>query len=51
MIGPNVPHVWYRDEEYTRKDSLLESEAIFIMFKPKEIFGNHFLELPESKNH
>lgn len=49
MIGQNVPHVWYSDEEYTKEDSDLVSEAIFILFKT-DIFGERFLNLPEARN-
>jgi AraC-like DNA-binding protein len=49
MIGENVPHVWYSDEKYTQKNSNLLSEIIFILFR-KEIFGERFWQLPESKN-
>jgi AraC-like DNA-binding protein len=49
MIGQNVPHVWYSDEEYTKGNSDLMSEAIFILFKP-DIFKEQFLHLPESKS-
>lgn len=45
MIGENVPHLWYSDEN---RDQQL-SEVIFILFKT-EIFGNKFWELPELKN-
>ena len=49
MIGQNVPHVWYSDEKYTRENSNLFSEIIFILFKT-EIFGEQFWQLPESKS-
>jgi AraC-like DNA-binding protein len=49
MIGENVPHVWYSDEKYTREESNLSSEIIFILFKT-EIFGEQFWQLPESKS-
>jgi AraC-like DNA-binding protein len=47
MIGPNVPHLWYSDEKYTKGNSNLMSEAIFILFKT-DIFGEQFFNLPES---
>ena len=49
MIGQNIPHGWYSDEKYTRENSNLISEVIFILFKT-EIFGEQFWHLPESKN-
>jgi AraC-like DNA-binding protein len=49
MIGQNVPHVWYSDEKYTRENSDLSTEIIFILFKT-EIFGEQFWNLPELKN-
>jgi AraC-like DNA-binding protein len=48
MIGQNVPHVCYSDDEYTKEESSLISESIFILFKT-EIFGNQLLSLPEFK--
>ncbi|MCE5345538.1 MAG: AraC family transcriptional regulator [Bacteroidales bacterium] len=48
MIGQNVPHVWYSDEKYTKKENNLFSEVIYILFKT-EIFGDQFWQLPESK--
>jgi len=49
LIGENVPHAWYSDEQYTQKDSSLTSEIIFVLFK-KDIFGEPFWRLPESRN-
>jgi hypothetical protein len=49
MIGQNVPHLWYSDEKYINGNSNLFSEVIFILFK-KEIFGEQFWQLPESKS-
>ncbi len=49
MIGQNVPHVWYSDDKYTRENSNLSSEIIYILFK-MEIFGEQLWHLPESKN-
>jgi AraC-like DNA-binding protein len=49
MIGQNVPHLWYSDEKYIKGNSNLFSEVIFILFK-KEIFGEQFWQLPESKS-
>jgi len=48
MIGENVPHVWYSDEKYINGSSDLHSEVIFVLFK-REVFGDHFWNLPESK--
>ncbi len=49
LIGENVPHVWYSDKEYMQKDNSLSSEIIFLLFK-KDVFGDQFWQLPESKN-
>ena len=49
LIGENVPHVWYSDKEYMQKDNSLSSEIIFPLFK-KDVFGDQFWQLPESKN-
>jgi AraC-like DNA-binding protein len=49
MIGPNVPHVWYGDEKYTKGNSNFMSEVIFILFKT-DMFGEQFLNLPESES-
>lgn len=49
MIGQNVPHVWYSDEEDAKENGNLDTEIIFVLFK-KEIFGEHFWSLPESQS-
>jgi|SRR5690554_5910519 len=49
LIGENVPHVWYSDKEYMQKNNSLSSEIIFVLFK-KDVFGEQFWQLPESKN-
>lgn len=49
MIGENVPHVWYSDEKVSKDDGDLNTEIIFVLFK-KEIFGDQFWGLPESKS-
>lgn len=49
LIGENVPHVWYSDKKYMRKDNNLSSEIIFVLFK-KDVFGESFWQLPESKS-
>jgi AraC-like DNA-binding protein len=49
IIGPNVPHLWYSDEKYTRENGNHFSEVIYILFST-EIFGEQFWNLPESKS-
>ena len=49
LIGEDVPHVWYSDKEYMQKNNSLSSEIIFVLFK-KDVFGEQFWQLPESKN-
>ncbi len=49
MIGANVPHVWYSDNQIHGSGNNSVSEAIYIQFN-KEIFGEAFWKLPESKS-
>ena len=49
MIGKNVPHVWYSDKEAVKINNRKISEAIYIQFN-KEIFGEQFWQLPESRS-
>ncbi len=49
LIGENIPHVWYSDRKYMQENNNLSSEVIFILFK-KNVFGEQFWQLPESKN-
>lgn len=49
LIGENVPHVWFSDKEYMQNDNSLSSEIVFVLFK-KDVFGEQFWQLPESKN-
>lgn len=48
FLGPNIPHVWYSDPAYYKKDAGLHSTAIVLYFS-KEIFGDTFYQLPESQ--
>jgi AraC-like DNA-binding protein len=48
FLGPNVPHVWYSDEAYHRKETSLRSRAIVIYFT-SEIFGANFYALNETQ--
>lgn len=48
FLGPNIPHVWYSDSSFYKKDSGLQSTAIVLYFS-KEIFGENFYHLEESQ--
>lgn len=49
IIGENVPHVWVSDKKFALDNTNLVTEIIFVLFK-KDIFGDQFWKLPESKN-
>ena len=46
FLGPNIPHVWYSDPSFYKKDSVKKSTAIVVYFS-KEIFGDKFYQLEE----
>ena len=48
FLGPNIPHVWYNDEAYHHHDETLKARSVVIYF-PKDIFGEKFYGLPETK--
>jgi AraC-like DNA-binding protein len=48
FLGPNIPHVWYSDSSFYKKDSGLHSTAIVLYFS-QEIFGENFYHLEESQ--
>ncbi len=51
FLGPNIPHVWYSDSSFYKKDSGLHSTAIVLYFS-KEVFGENFYQLEEKlENH
>lgn len=47
LLGQNLPHTWRCREEYFRKDSGKQVEAIVLHFLP-DCLGRSFLELPEA---
>jgi len=48
FLGPNIPHVWYSDSAYYKKDADLHSQA-FVLYFSKEIFGDRFYQLEETQ--
>lgn len=48
FLGPNIPHVWYSDSSFYKKDSTLHSIA-FVLYFSKEIFGDKFYQLEETQ--
>ena len=46
FLGPNVPHVWYSDPLYYKKEKQLQSSAIVVYFS-KDIFSEIFFQLEE----
>jgi AraC-like DNA-binding protein len=48
FLGPNIPHVWYSDSSFYKKDSNLHSVA-FVLYFSKEIFGDKFYQLEETR--
>ncbi len=48
MIGANLPHCFRHEQNYISRNKKKAGESICIKFLP-EIFGNPFLNLPETK--
>jgi len=48
FLGPNIPHVWYSDSSFYRKEANLHSIA-FVLYFSKEIFSENFYHLEESR--
>jgi AraC-like DNA-binding protein len=48
FLGPNIPHVWYSDSSFYKKDAALHSVAIVLYFS-KDIFSERFYHLEESQ--
>jgi AraC-like DNA-binding protein len=48
LVGSNLPHLWKCDDVYFAKDSLLKAESLVVHFMPN-VFGDHFMRLPENK--
>src|SRR5436305_544150 len=48
MIGPDLPHCFRHEHGYTIQNKKEQGETICLKFLPG-IFGDHFLNLPESK--
>jgi AraC-like DNA-binding protein len=48
FLGPNIPHVWYSDSSFYKKDSNLHSVA-FVLYFSIEIFGDKFYQLEETQ--
>jgi len=48
LFGGYLPHAWMSDNKYLKEDSTENCESIYIQFK-KDIFGSHFIDIPELK--
>jgi len=48
LLGGYLPHAWIPDPKYLEEDSNEYCESIYIQFK-KDIFGSHFVDIPELK--
>jgi len=48
LLGGYLPHAWIPDPKYLKKNSTENCESIYIQFK-KDIFGSHFIDIPELK--
>jgi len=46
LLGGYLPHAWMPDPKYLKEDSTEHCESIYIQFK-KDIFGSHFIDIPE----
>lgn len=48
FLGPNIPHVWYNDEIYYKELAELRARSVVVYF-PRDIFGEKFYSLPETR--
>ncbi len=48
LLGGYLPHAWIPHPKYLQEDSTEHCESIYIQFK-KDIFGSHFIDIPELK--
>ncbi|WP_255452942.1 AraC family transcriptional regulator [Aquimarina sp. RZ0] len=48
LLGGYLPHTWIPDPKYLQQDSTEFCESIYVQFK-KDIFGSHFVDIPELK--
>ncbi len=48
LLGGYLPHAWIPDRKYLQNDSKSYCESVYIQFK-KDIFGAHFVDIPELK--
>jgi len=48
LLGGYLPHAWIPDPKYLEEDSVEFCESIYVQFK-KDIFGSHFVDIPELK--
>jgi AraC-like DNA-binding protein len=49
IIGENVPHWWKSDPFYVQNNDTLNTKALIVQFR-KEVFGSHFIKLPEMRH-
>lgn len=48
LLGGGLPHAFIPDPKYLEEDSVEFCESIYVQFK-KDIFGLHFVDIPELK--
>ncbi|UZO82608.1 AraC family transcriptional regulator [Aquimarina sp. ERC-38] len=48
LLGGYLPHAWIPDAKYLKENSTEYCESVYVQFK-KDIFGSHFVDIPELK--
>ncbi|WP_299254283.1 AraC family transcriptional regulator [uncultured Aquimarina sp.] len=48
LLGGLLPHTWISDSKYLEEDSEEFCKSIYVQFR-KDIFGAHFIDIPELK--
>jgi len=48
LLGGYLPHAWISAPKYLQKGSTAHCQSIYVQFK-KDIFGSHFVDIPELK--
>ncbi len=48
LLGGYLPHAWIPDSKFLKENSKQHCRSIYIQFK-KDIFGSHFMDIPELK--
>ncbi len=48
LLGGYLPHAWIPEDKYMQEGSTAPCQSIYIQFE-KDIFGSHFVDIPELK--